>query len=300
MNIPRDELLAELRTLDPYEFEHLVADLWEYIGWNTTVTNESQDGGVDIIARKDLPFPQKQLIQAKRYSQQNKVRREDVQQYSSLYLNRSSERDVGADVVAIVTTGNLTQPAREKAPELDVRIVTGDDLTKMLVEWDLSEIVSEYIDLSSDSNSEFHADTTRSTEDYKGTSTWATFEDFNKLAISSDHEMKLTTSIQDTTAYTLIHGRSYQNTLEERRNIHYLDGLDTQQVDRVKFIANDLGMTFLAGDEEDAVKIFDKGDGQINTHRTVSIGMRILNGIYGCSLDDAKVDVEVGGEQPQA
>lgn len=294
MNIPHDELLAELRAIDPYEFEHLVADIWEYMGWETTVTNESQDGGVDIVARKDLPFPQKQLIQAKRYSHQNKIRLDDVQQYSSLYLNRSSKRDVDADVVALVTTSSLTQPARKKASEVNLRIVDGDDLTQMLVEWDLSTIVSDYINQDSDSTSELHADTTKSVEDYRDTFEWAMFEEFNDLALSIDEDVTLTATIDGTAAYTLTHGRSHQNHLEERRNIHYLSGLDDKQLERLKFIKDDLGMQFLAGNEADAWKIYDKGNGQIDIRRTVTIGMRVLNGIYGCSLGDAEIDVTVG------
>ncbi|MBP1923662.1 hypothetical protein J2751_002707 [Halorubrum alkaliphilum] len=294
MNVPRSELLTQLRALDEYEFEKLIADIWKYRGWDTTVTDQSRDGGIDVIARKDLPFDQKQLIQAKRYAKDNKIRLKHVQQYSSLYLDKSPDRDVDADVVALVTTSNLTQPAREKAAEHNLRIVDGEKLTQMIVEWDLSEIISDYIDPDAESESAFHDDIDTSVETYEGSRNWAMVEEFNGMTISSSEDMKLTATVDETLAYTVHHGQSYQNNLEERRNIHYLDGLDDEQLDRLKYIANDLGMRFLLGDRPNEWKIYDKGEGPIDPHRTVEIGMRILNGVFGSAFGDADIDVAVG------
>jgi hypothetical protein len=294
MNVPRDELLTQLRALDSYAFEKLIADIWEYRGWDTTVTSPSRDGGIDVIARKDLPFAQKQLIQAKRYAKGNKIGLEDVQQYSSLYLDKSPDRDVDADVVALVTTSSLTAPARKKAAEHNLRIVDGETLTEMILTWDLSEIVSGYVDSDAESASAFHGDTDTPVEAYEGSRNWAMVEEFNGMAMSSSEDMKLTASVDGTLAYTVYHGRSHQNNLEERRNIHYLDDLDADELDRLKYIANDLGMRFLSGDGPDEWKIYDKGEGPIDPRRTVEIGMRILNGVFGSAFGDANIDVAVG------
>ncbi|TKX45582.1 restriction endonuclease [Halorubrum sp. SD690R] len=294
MNVSRDELLTQLRALDSYAFEKLIADIWEYRGWDTTVTSPSRDGGIDVIARKDLPFAQKQFIQAKRYARSNKVGVEDVQQYSSLYLDKSPDRDVDADVVALVTTSSLTAPARKKAAEHNLRIVDGETLTEMILEWDLSEIVSEYVDSDAESESAFHDDIDTSVEAYEGSRNWTMVEEFNEMAMASSEDMKLTATADGSVAYTVFHGRSHQNNLEERRNIHHLADLDTEQLDRLKYLANDLGMRFLSGDGPDEWKIYDKGEGAIDPHRTVEIGMRILNGIFGSAFGDANIDVAVG------
>ena len=293
MNVPRSELLTQLRALDEYEFEKLIADIWKYRGWNTTVTDQSRDGGIDVIARKDLPFDQKQLIQAKRYAKDNKIRLKHVQQYSSLYLDKSPDRDVDADVVALVTTSSLTQPARKKAAEHNLRIVDGEALTQMIVEWDLSEIISDFIEPDAESDSSFHEDMDKSVEAYEGSRNWNMVKEFNQMAGTSPEDLKLTVTIDDTLAYTLFHGQSHQNNLEERRNIHYLD-VDGEQLNRLKYIADDLGMRFLVGDGEHEWKIYDKGDGTIDPHRTVAIGMRILNAVFGSSFGDAEMDVAVG------
>lgn len=80
MNVSRDEVLAQLRRMDEYEFEYLVAEVWERRGWETTVTTGSTDRGIDVIAQKSSPFSQKHLIQAKRYSEGSKIGGPDIQQ----------------------------------------------------------------------------------------------------------------------------------------------------------------------------------------------------------------------------
>lgn len=56
------QLKSRLQGMDDYDFEHLIADLWERQGWRATVKQQSVDRGVDIVAEQDNPFPQKWLI----------------------------------------------------------------------------------------------------------------------------------------------------------------------------------------------------------------------------------------------
>jgi HJR/Mrr/RecB family endonuclease len=117
--------------MDEYEFEHLVAELWNEIGWRTSVTTASVDRGIDVIAEQDSPVPQKQIIQAKRYSSDNPVSSSEVQQYAGLY---AQEDDV--DAVIVVTTGRFTSNASEVAVDSNVKLVDGDDLCKLIRELD--------------------------------------------------------------------------------------------------------------------------------------------------------------------
>ncbi|QIB74285.1 restriction endonuclease [Halogeometricum borinquense] len=107
-----------IQGMDNEEFEHFVADLYERMGWDCTVTDYAQDQGIDIIATKSVPYSQKKLIQAKRYSDSNPVSGPDVQQYASL---KQQEQDV--DSVIIVTTGRFTQSAIDLAENLNVKLV---------------------------------------------------------------------------------------------------------------------------------------------------------------------------------
>lgn len=136
----QSEFLQQIRGIDVYEFEQLIADIWEKQGWETTVTTGASDRGIDVIAEKTTPFSQKHLIQAKRYSEGNKVGSPEVQQYSSL---RQQESEV--DTVIIVTTSSFTSQARQTAHDLNVKLVDGNSLISLIMQVDAEELVQQYI-----------------------------------------------------------------------------------------------------------------------------------------------------------
>lgn len=134
-----NSLKEQLQAMDNYDFEHFVADLWEQQGWEATVSQASVDAGIDVIAEKDDLVKQKQVIQAKRYGPNTSVGGPDVQQYASL------ENQVeGADSVAIVTTGRTTSAAEDRARELNVKLVDGDDLVRIINDNGAHDLVQKY------------------------------------------------------------------------------------------------------------------------------------------------------------
>lgn len=119
--------IDELLKLDPAEFEHLVADIWERRGWHTQVTKQSGDKGVDVIARRYEPIEETHVIQAKRYDpNSSKVEPSDVREYRSLIELED------ADAVTIVTTSSFTKSARELAEALDVNLIGGEQLEALI------------------------------------------------------------------------------------------------------------------------------------------------------------------------
>jgi len=128
-----------LQNINPYEFEHFVGDLWEEEGWNTTVSQESNDQGVDVIADKSGTIDQRLAIQAKRYSEGNKVGRPKVQQYHSL-----KQQDTSADAAVVVTTSGFTKDARLWAHDHNVKLVDGDDLVDMVEKHGAKNLVEQY------------------------------------------------------------------------------------------------------------------------------------------------------------
>ncbi|AZH26176.1 restriction endonuclease [Haloplanus aerogenes] len=136
-----DDVLDDLHDIDAYDFERVVADLWRLRGWETTITTGSNDGGVDVVAEKDDPFPRKQLIQAKRYARGNNVGSPDIQQYSSL-----KQQFGNVDTVVVVTTSDFTERAREVAASLNVKLIAGDQLASLLLDADARDILDEYLD----------------------------------------------------------------------------------------------------------------------------------------------------------
>jgi len=135
------QLKAVLQEMDPYEFEYFVGDLWERMGWETTVSTASADKGVDITARKSSPYDQLLLIQAKRYGPNTTVGSPEVQQYASL----RNQFD-GVDKVLLVTTNDYTRQAREIATDLNVKLINGDDLVELIHEHESLDLVAKYLD----------------------------------------------------------------------------------------------------------------------------------------------------------
>lgn len=135
-----DQLKAALQQMDAYDFEHFVADLWDRMGWTTEVSAESADQGVDVIARKQTPYPQTTLIQAKRYGPNTTVGSPEVQQYASLKNQYS-----GVDKVAIVTTNEFTGQAEELADRLNVKLVNGDVLVQLIGATSALDLVASYL-----------------------------------------------------------------------------------------------------------------------------------------------------------
>ena len=115
--------------MDPYEFEELVAEIWKLQGYQTLVRKGSGDRGIDIEAKKQEPFTQKILIQAKCYAQENKIGSNDIRKYSTLYQQVSD-----ADSVVIVSTSQFTSEAECLAKDLKVKLIGGDALAGLVEE----------------------------------------------------------------------------------------------------------------------------------------------------------------------
>ena len=128
VDVSKQEIKRQLQQIDPYDFEKLVAEVWELLGYQTTVRKGSGDRGVDIEATKLEPFQQKVLIQTKRYTGNNKIGSQEVRSYATLYQQISD-----ADTVVIVTTGRVTSEAKALAKNLNVKLIDGDSFVDSVI-----------------------------------------------------------------------------------------------------------------------------------------------------------------------
>jgi len=135
----RKQLLEHLRELDDQVFEEFLGDLWDQRGWETEVTSRTKDGGIDVVATCEFPISLTVVIQAKRYSSSRSVSSTEVQQYSSLRHQRDT-----VDAVAIITTGGFSEQARETAEALNVKILNGDDLCRLIHDTVAYNLVDDY------------------------------------------------------------------------------------------------------------------------------------------------------------
>ena len=93
----------DLKEMHPRKFEFLVADVFQSLGYKATVTPGSNDGGKDIILRRETKF-----VEVKRHNQ-GTIGRPDIQKFHSALVDANA---VGG---YFVTLSNFNKNARQYA-----------------------------------------------------------------------------------------------------------------------------------------------------------------------------------------
>jgi len=108
----------DLRTLEPNDFEQLIAELLRRDGMNVQLTGRGRDGGRDVLTwPSSAPSRALWLVECKRYAAPRKV---DVRLVRALYGVLEAER---ATMGMLVTTSDFTRPAREFERGVSNRLV---------------------------------------------------------------------------------------------------------------------------------------------------------------------------------
>jgi hypothetical protein len=134
-DVKPEDLINKMRKIKPEEFEELVASLWDYLGYETKVTQSSGDRGIDVTATREFPFEEKIIIQAKRYS--STLSGPELREYGVL-----SKRD-GVDTVIVISTSGFTSQAKQEADEYNIKLIDGRSLAKLLIQQDAVDLVRE-------------------------------------------------------------------------------------------------------------------------------------------------------------
>ncbi|MFJ1754422.1 restriction endonuclease [Kitasatospora sp. NPDC088134] len=117
----------DLFTMDPLEFEKLIAELFRRRGFRTSTTDRSGDEGVDVLAEDPDPITGgKIVIQAKRY-------RHTVSP-SAVRDLESTMRHQGANRGILVTTSRFGPGSRKHAQGKPLTLVDGSMLIELLRE----------------------------------------------------------------------------------------------------------------------------------------------------------------------
>jgi restriction system protein len=131
--VTEQDVLSELDTrsniyeMDPFDFEHLICNLFSKIGLESRLTRSSRDGGIDVVAFDPRPvFGGKYVIQAKRY--RNTV---DVSAVRDLYGSMMNEN---AAKGILVTTSSFGPDARAFAKDKPIELIDGQNLLYLLAE----------------------------------------------------------------------------------------------------------------------------------------------------------------------
>ncbi len=127
----RAALKKQLHDMDAYQFEFLIGDLLQQLGYeNVEVTKQSGDGGVDVIADLTLEgiTNVRTVVQAKRFKTGNNIPGKIVTQ-----LRGSAEVDQRG---LIITTSDFTKDAiaeSKAANKMPVSLVNGEKLVDLMI-----------------------------------------------------------------------------------------------------------------------------------------------------------------------
>ncbi len=149
------ELLDKVKKSTPAFFEKLVVDLLLAMGYggfdtaNGEVTKYSGDGGIDGIIKEDKLGLDKIYIQAKRW--ENSVPVSAVRDFAGSLLSKKARKGV------FITTSNFPASAYEYVRSIDptLILIDGDQLTKMMLEYNVGVSTSQKYELKKLDNDYF-------------------------------------------------------------------------------------------------------------------------------------------------
>lgn len=136
--ISRSRLKHILRNLDPADLAAVIGELWSEMGWKTTVMHGAATDEGDVLATRDHPVPEKTLVRIE-HGSDGTVGTRDVR--STATLRQQGE---AVDSVVLATTDLVTDPAREVARELNVKLVDSDRLCDIIDREESYEVVERY------------------------------------------------------------------------------------------------------------------------------------------------------------
>jgi restriction system protein len=128
---PSDEVglgLPDLMTLDPIDFENLVAELFKAMGMQVMTTQRSGDGGVDVRAMDPDPIRGgKLVIQVKRY--RHTIPPAPVRDLYGTMLHEGATKGI------LVTTAELGPSAKQFAVGKPLTLIGGTQLVELLAQY---------------------------------------------------------------------------------------------------------------------------------------------------------------------
>lgn len=138
-----DELLSRLQGKDPSFFENAVVQLLVAMGYGGTngsgsVTQLTNDGGIDGVIDQDILGLSRVYIQAKRYASDNAVQRPEVQGFVGALHGK-------ADSGVFITTSRFSQGAQDYVAVSPTRIVLidGKRLADLMIRYNVGVQVRE-------------------------------------------------------------------------------------------------------------------------------------------------------------
>lgn len=146
-----DDILTTILSKTPYEFERLVVQLLQKMGYGGeiknagAVTKASNDGGIDGIIKEDVLGLGRIYIQAKRYALDKSISRPDIQKFVGALAVAQSNKGV------FITTCNYSKEAIEYANNLNgsatLVLIDGIQLAEHIYHYGLGMQVEQTLEI---------------------------------------------------------------------------------------------------------------------------------------------------------
>lgn len=123
--------VSNLTNLSGMQFERLITELLEKMGFRAEMTKATGDGGIDIEAVLDRPIVGgRYLIQCKRFAPESLVGSPTVREfYGAITADRKAVKGI------LITTSGFTSQALEFADGLPIELIDGQQLGQMPAEY---------------------------------------------------------------------------------------------------------------------------------------------------------------------
>ena len=134
----QDQLLDQLKAVDPSQFEKIVVDVLRAMGYGidhadaTRITGGTGDGGIDGIIDEDILGLDSIYVQAKRW--QGQVGRPEVQAFAGALQGQNATRGV------MISTSEFSKPAKEYVGNLStsrIVLIDGRRLADLMFDHDV-------------------------------------------------------------------------------------------------------------------------------------------------------------------
>lgn len=142
-----DQILETIISKSPYEFEKLVVKLLGAMGYGgktkdaLKVTQASNDGGIDGIIKEDVLGLGSIHLQAKRYSRDHGIGREDIQKFVGALAVAQSQKGV------FITTSYFSKAAIEYVQNLygstTIVLIDGENLAQYIYDYNVGMQVEQ-------------------------------------------------------------------------------------------------------------------------------------------------------------
>ena len=118
-------MLDSLLQLTPVQFEQVIADLLEDLGF-TEVERVGGSGDLGLDVRCTDPNGRSTVVQCKRYAPERVIGSPLIQHFYGMVVRARAEHGI------FVTTSSFTAPALKLAEECDIELIDGAELTRRL------------------------------------------------------------------------------------------------------------------------------------------------------------------------